>query len=122
LVAAAIVVAACELLPLPQPPPAAVPLPHCEVVADFAEDGISCRRAVDIALAELGDDHPPILAIRFRYGPCGCPDGALCDCALHIFGTVTFAFAGTEPSGASFHVKPTQGGGYVAVRNPDGVP
>jgi hypothetical protein len=98
-----------------------VPLPDCQIVDVPPDSRISCGEAVDVALAELGEDHPPIVGVRFRYGPCDCPGGAVCDCAFHAFGTVTFAFAGTEPFGASFHVKPTQGG-YIAVRIPEGVP
>ena len=99
-----------------------MPAPHCDAIGGFVEDALSCRQAVAVALSELGPDTPPIRAIRFRYGPCDCPEPALCDCAIHYFGTVTFSFEQPQPSGASFRVRPDEQGGYVAVRNPDGVP
>jgi hypothetical protein len=118
---AALLVAGCELLPLPEPPPLAIPSPHCDAVVTH-RDGLRCHVAVDAALDALGPDHPPIDAIRFRYGPCDCPPGTVCDCAIHLFGTVTMSFRGNEQSGTSFHVKPTPQGTWVAIRNPEPVP
>jgi len=103
LVVACLLLQGCALWPFPAQrfpahPPVAVPSWSCPSTEGVAEVPLDCDASVEAALAVLDPDHADIKSIRFEYGPCPCQPGALCDCAIHYFGTVTFAFVDGPPA------------------------
>jgi hypothetical protein len=81
---------------VPDPPNAVVPPAECGPEPDLANGPVlDCEVAVAAAIASLEEDLPPIVKVRFDYGPCTGPDpNAAYDCFVQQFGTVTIEFLG----------------------------
>jgi hypothetical protein len=114
-----VALAACGPAPVPSPSPPAVPtrsaVPSLPASSTSAvtqrsipawtcppreasdDDWLDCDASVAAALALLEPDDSDIASIRFEHGPCPCPEGMLCDCAFHLFGTVTINFVDGPP-------------------------
>ena len=92
LLLACVLVAGCDLLPFPTPTAAVVPTWSCPPPAPIGGPWLDCDESVQMALGLLNRDHPAVAEIVFVYGPCPCPAGAACDCAIHSIGTVTIRF------------------------------
>lgn len=97
LLLACLLVQGCAFWPFPTPPERSVPPWTCPSIEGVGGDPLDCSDSVAAALALLEPDDSDIAAIRFEYGPCPCPEGALCDCAFHQFGTVTIDFVDGPP-------------------------